>query len=124
MDDVWDMWKELEEPEPVMVRFNSNTLATYFQRQYSKAAWVSGFALSNHAALRGAFAKWKKAGATAEQVTAMIDAYMEKPELRGKNPGWKDFLYQREKLATIVLSTGENTQLTEWERMELEDTDD
>lgn len=124
VSDVWDMWKELEEPEPVVVKFNSNTLATYFQRQFSRAAWSSGFALSNHAALRGAFAKWKKAGATAEQVTAMIDAYMSQPELRGSNPGWKDFLYQREKIAASGLTTGENTQLTEWERLAMEDVDE
>jgi len=121
MSDIWDLWDEPEEPVAPIVKYNSNTLANYFQRQFSQVAWSSGFTGINHAALRGAFAKWKKAGATTEEVTAMIDAYMADPKLRGSNPGWQDFLYHREQIRLSLASTG---PVDEWAVLEEEDIDE
>jgi hypothetical protein len=102
LDSAWDMWAEEKVVEPKPVVFNSNKLAAYFRQQLSQAAWSSGFSSVNHAALVGTFAKWKRAGVTTKEATDMVDAYMSSPELRGKNPGWQDFLYHKEQIAVSL----------------------
>lgn len=94
-DDLWGS----PEPEIPMKSFNSIKMAQYFQERLFDASWSTGFASVDIRALSSQLVKWRNNGATAEDVTAMIDLYMSDNTMRGKVPGWKDFLYRREQLS-------------------------
>jgi len=98
--DIWDdLWGSPDEPEvPIKSSYNSNHLARYFQDKLFAAPWYSGFGMVNLRALAGALAKWKSK-TDSDTVRAMMDRYMEDASLRGKNPGWQDFLYNSERIA-------------------------
>lgn len=102
LDDLWGTSSEVPHKPSV---FNSVKMAQYFQQRFFESEWTSGFASVNVQALSGALAKWKKAGALAEDVTAMIDRYMDDPAVRGKNPGWQDFIYRKEQIAAALAKT-------------------
>lgn len=131
-DFLADLWGSPEPEQPLKSSksnsFNSIKLAQYFQSSLFDSYWATGFAAVNIKALAGQFAQWKKNGATVEEVTAMIDLYMLEPKMRGKNPGWQDFLYRREQLATSLASTGEKTQhtaeLDKWDKLDEEYDDE
>lgn len=126
---LWDdLWGSPEPEVPIKSStFNSVKMAQYFQRCLFDAYWSTGFASVNLKALSGQFAQWKKNGATSDQVTAMIDLYMLEPTMRGKVPGWQDFLSRREQLASYLSNTGEKSQekpLDNWDRREAEYDED
>lgn len=119
---IWDdLWGSPEQEEiPITSSYNSNHLAKYFQDKFFAATWYSGFGMVNLRALAGALAKWKLT-TDADTIRAMIDRYMTDESLRGRNPGWQDFLYNAEKIATSLTSTGEKAQPKDkWDLMEEE----
>lgn len=118
---IWDdLWGSPQPEVPIKSSYNSNELARYFQDRLHEAIWYSGFAMVNLRALAGSLAKWKTT-ADPDTVRAMIDRYMADKSFRGKNPGWQDFLYNAEKIATSLANTGENTQQKDkWDLMEEE----
>jgi len=110
-DDLWGSPKE--EEVPIKSSYNSVVLARYFQDQFIGAEWHSGFGMVNLKALAAQFAKWKSR-ADSDTVKAMIDLYMTDASVRGKNPGWTDFLGHAEMIsAKLKPSTGED----EWTRL-------
>lgn len=116
-NDIWDdLWGSPEEEAPIKSStYNSVKLARYFRDSFSRAKWHSGFGMVNERALAGALAKWKTR-TDHDTVISMIDTYMADETIRGKNPGWQDFLYKAEQIATSLTSTGEKTQpKTMWE---------
>lgn len=99
MDNIWDdLWKKSEPETKKPSSYNSMQLAVYFQERFIAAPWQNGFGLINVRALAGSLAKWKSHAEHAT-VLAMIDRYMDDPEVRGKNPGWQDFLYHAEAIS-------------------------
>lgn len=119
---IWDdLWGSPEKEEvPIKSSYNSIELARYFQESFIGAEWQSGFGMVNIRALAGALAKWKS-HADSATVKSMVDLYMSDAQYRGTNPGWQDFLYHAEQIATSLLNTGENTQPKDkWDLMEEE----
>lgn len=94
-DDLWGSSSK-EETAPKS-SFNAMELAKYFQSEFQNAQWHSGFGLINVRALAGAIAKWKSRS-DADTVRSMINLYMSDASVRGKNPGWTDFLVQAEQI--------------------------
>lgn len=116
-----DLWGSPEPEVPIKSSpFNSIAMARYFQDSLLAAKWYHGFGIVNHAALAGQFARWKRAGVESDTVYDMIDAYMTDYTLRGKAPSWQDFLYQHEKIASSLLSTGGKSQLDKYDVLEAE----
>jgi len=115
---IWDdLWGSPEEPEvPIKASYNSNHLAKYFQDKLFAAAWYSGFGMVNLRALAGALAKWKT-HTDSDTVRTMINCYIAEENFRGKNPGWQDFLYNAERIAT---SLKEVPSKDKWDLMEEE----
>jgi hypothetical protein len=113
--DIWDdLWGSPEEKEiPVKSSYNSIDLAKYFQDKFIGAPWHSGFGMVNVKALAAQFAKWKSRTDSAT-VRAMIDLYMTDASLRGKNPGWTDFLTQAEQINAKLTPT---EKTSEWDDM-------
>lgn len=95
-DDLWGSPKK--EEVPIKSSYNSVKLARYFQDQFIGAPWHSGFGMVNLQALSAQFAKWKSR-TDSDTVKAMIDLYMSDASVRGKNPGWTDFLRQAEQIS-------------------------
>lgn len=95
-DSPWDIWKdEKEEVTPPPPSYNPMKLAMYFQDKFIGAEWHAGFGMVNIKALAAQFSKWKSRADSAT-VKAMIDLYMTDESVRGRNPGWTDFLGQAE----------------------------
>lgn len=94
-DDLWGSPKK--EEVPAKSSFNARELAKYFQDQFIGAEWHSGFGMVNVQALSSHIAKWKSRSDSAT-VRAMIDLYMTDASMRGKNPGWQDFLGHAEQI--------------------------
>lgn len=113
---IWDdLWGSPEEEAPIKPStYNSVKLARYFRHAITQAPWHRGFAMVNERALAGALAQWKSK-TNHDTVLSMMDAYMADETLRGKNPGWQDFLYRAEQIASSLTSTGEKTQKSVWE---------
>lgn len=117
--DIWDsIWGDSFEEIVPVVSYNSIELARYFQDKFIGAPWNRGFGVVNVKALAGGIAKWKTRHDHAT-VTALIDKYMEPDTVRGKNPGWSDFLYRAEQLAAGLPSTGEKSK-DKWDLLEEE----
>lgn len=119
-DSPWDIWRdEKEEVAPPPPSFNARELARYFQDQFIGAPWHSGFGMINVQALSGAIAKWKSRADSAT-VKAMIDLYMTDASVRGKNPGWTDFLGHAEqinaKLTAKPVKDKWDLEQEEWEQ--------
>jgi hypothetical protein len=93
-DDLWGSPKEEEVPSK---SFNSMTLAKYFRDGLMKASWYKGFGMVNMLALAKNIKAWKDQGE--ERIKLLIDTYLTDESLRGKNPGWQDFLYNAERIA-------------------------
>lgn len=110
-DDLWGSPKELE--VPIKPSYNSVELAKYFQDKFIGAEWHSGFGMVNIQALAAQFAKWKSRTDSAT-VRAMIDLYMTDATMRGKNPGWTDFLGHAEQISAKLKP--QSTE-DEWERL-------
>lgn len=115
-DSVWDMWKDEKEEVTPPPSFNARELAKYFQDQFIGAPWHSGFGMINVQALSGAIAKWKSR-TDSDTVKAMIDLYMTDASVRGKNPGWTDFLAHAEQINAKL--TAKPTK-SEWDLIEEE----
>lgn len=119
--DIWDdLWGSPKQEEiPVKSSFNSVELAKYFQDKFIGAEWHSGFGMVNLKALAAQFAKWRSRTDSAT-VRAMIDLYMTDASVRGKNPGWTDFLGHAEqinaKLAVKPVKDKWDLIEEEWER--------
>ena len=119
--DIWDdLWGSPKEEEiPIKSSYNSIELAKYFQDKFIEAKWHSGFGMVNMKALAAQFAKWKSRADSAT-VKAMIDLYMTDESLRGKNPGWTDFLGHAEQInAKLTAKPAKNEWdliQEEWER--------
>lgn len=95
---IWDdLWGSPKEEVPIKSSYNSVTLAKYFQDKFIGAEWHAGFGMVNLQALAAQLAKWKPRTDSAT-VKAMIDLYMTDASLRGKNPGWTDFIRQAEQI--------------------------
>jgi hypothetical protein len=99
--EIWDdLWGSPNKKEvPIKSSFNSVALAKYFQDKFIGAKWHSGFGMVNIQALAAQFAKWKSR-TDSDTVRAMIDLYMTDASVRGKNPGWTDFLGHAEQINT------------------------
>lgn len=113
--DIWDdLWGSPKEKEvPVKSSYNSIELAKYFQDKFIGAEWHSGFGMVNIQALAAQFAKWKSR-TDSDTVKAMVDLYMTDATVRGKNPGWTDFLGHAEQInAKLKPQSTED----EWERL-------
>lgn len=113
--DIWDdLWGSSEEKKvPTKPSYNSIELAKYFQDKFIGAEWHSGFGMVNIQALAAQFAKWKSR-TDSDTVKAMIDLYMTDATVRGKNPGWTDFLGHAEQInAKLKPQSTED----EWERL-------
>lgn len=113
--DIWDdLWGSSEEKKvPAKPSYNSIELAKYFQDKFIGAEWHSGFGMVNIQALAAQFAKWKSR-TDSDTVKAMIDLYMTDATVRGKNPGWTDFLGHAEQInAKLKPQSTED----EWERL-------
>jgi hypothetical protein len=116
-----DLWGSSEEEVPIKSSFNSNVLAKYFQQKLLSSSWYTGFGIVNQRALAGQFAKWKKNNTEYATVVAMIDLYMSDYTMRGNVPGWQDFVYKRDKLASSISNTGEKSQsLDKWDALDAE----
>lgn len=113
-DDLWGSPKK--EETPIKSSYNSVELAKYFQDKFIGATWHSGFGMVNIQALAAQFAKWKSR-TDAATVIAMIDCYMADATVRGKNPGWPDFLMHAEEINKKLNPV---TQKSEWERIQEE----
>jgi len=113
--DIWDdLWGSPKESEvPIKPSYNSVELAKYFQDKFIGAEWHSGFGMVNIQALAAQFAKWKSRTDSAT-VRAMIDLYMTDATMRGKNPGWTDFLGHAEQISAKLKP--QSTE-DEWERL-------
>jgi hypothetical protein len=115
---VSDLYKELwgspEEEIPV-VSFSGMALAKYFKMKLDRAIW-SGFGMVNLTALAAQFNRWK-GKVDSDTIKSCIDLYMDDPELRGKNPGWQDFLYRLEQ---IHAKLNEVTPQDKWAALEKE----
>lgn len=109
-----ELWGSSEEEDPV-VPFNGMTLAKYFKQRLERSMW-SGFAMVNLTALAAQFNRWK-GKVDPDTIKACIDLYMDDPELRGKNPGWQDFLYRLEQ---IHAKLGAVPTEDKWARLERE----
>lgn len=119
-----EVWKEFggtskEKEVPPKPSYNSIELAKYFQDKFIGAEWHSGFGMVNVQILSAQFAKWKSR-TDAATVRAMIDLYMTDVTMRGKNPGWKDFLAHAEqinaKLTLKPVKSEWDIIREEWER--------
>lgn len=96
MSDLYkELWGSSEEEVPV-VSFSGMNLAKYFKKQFDRAEW-SGFAMVNLVALAAQLNRWK-GKVDEDKIQKCIDLYMSDASLRGKNPGWKDFLYRLEQI--------------------------
>ncbi len=104
-----DLWGDSDEGSPSVVQWNATKVARYFDRSLRKAEWSNGFAMTNIIALATQLTKWRTVGKTEEEVTALIDFYMSNKQARGKNPGWKDFLYRAEEISDM-LPTSDNEE--------------
>lgn len=116
--DLWDdLWGPSEEEKKVPIKpsYNSIELAKYFQDQFIGAKWHAGFGMVNVQVLSAQFAKWKTR-TDAATVRAMIDLYMTDATMRGKNPGWKDFLGHAEQINAKLKPQSADTE-TEWDRL-------
>jgi hypothetical protein len=118
MDDLWGTSKSAE--IPIKPSFNARELAKYFQDQFIGAEWHSGFGMVNVQALSGAIAKWKSRTDSAT-VRAMIDLYMSDASVRGKNPGWTDFLSHAEAINVKLTAKPEEDEWTRLARIEEEE---
>lgn len=115
MDDLYkELWGSSEEEAPT-VSFNAMSLARHFKKQFDLALW-SGFGMVNLTALAAQFNRWK-GKVDQETIKSCIDLYMNDPELRGKNPGWQDFLYRLEQ---IHAKLGAVPTEDKWARIERE----
>ena len=112
---IWDdLWGSPNEEEiPIKSSYNAVKLARYFQDQFIGAPWHSGFGMVNIKALAAQLAKWKSRTDSAT-VRAMIDLYMTDATMRGKNPGWTDFLGHAEQISAKLKP--QSTE-DEWERL-------
>lgn len=121
-----DLWGPSEQEEPLKSStFNSVKLAKYFQDKLISSYWYRGFGIVNLRALSGQLAQWKRANVSAEMVHNMIDLYMSDYTMRGKVPGWQDFVYQRDKLATTLSNTGDKSQAVDkWDQREADYDED
>jgi hypothetical protein len=113
-----DLWDDSEKEEIVpQSSFNSMKLAEYFRKLFQAAPW-SGFAVVNIRTMAGAIKHWKDKTDSATMMS-MMDLYMQDASLRGKNPGWQDFLYRAEqinaKLAPVVVEDKWARYEREWE---------
>jgi len=113
-DDLWGSSKE--EEIPTKSSYNSVELAKYFQNKFIGASWHSGFGMVNIQALSAQFAKWKSHTDSAT-VRTMIDLYMKDSSLRGKTPGWSDFLSHAEQISARLNPA---TVKSEWDLIEEE----
>lgn len=96
MDDLYkELWGSSEEAVPV-VPFSGMKLAKYFKKEFDRATW-SAFGMTNLTALAAQFNRWKD---KTDESTIMkcVDLYVSDASLRGKVPGWKDFLYRLEQI--------------------------
>lgn len=107
-DDVWAMWQDEDTSSPAIgfggrekVAWDAKKVAKHFEQRLFDAKWHKGFVMVNVEALASQLRKWRDAGKTEEEVRSLIDTYMTVPEARGSNPGWKDFLYRAEKIASL-----------------------
>ena len=119
-DEAWnDIWGDSDKEITPMSSYNSMKLAQYFRNKFQAASWNQGFGVTNMKALAGAFAQWK-GKQEAVTVMAMVDKYMADPSLRGKNPGWSDFIFRAEQIAASLSSVPVKDKWTlmeeEWER--------
>jgi hypothetical protein len=111
---IWDDWGSPESELPLKSSgYNSVNMAHYFQQCLAKATWYRGFGIVNTQALSGSFAKWKKTGLTSDTLLDMIHSYMDTAKLRGSAPGWKDFIYQRDKLLEYVTKPAPSIDMVE-----------
>ncbi|MEV4454377.1 hypothetical protein [Microbispora sp. NPDC049633] len=98
-------------------------LADHFARRMVELGELQGLDVSNRAALAATFNRWKKAGATPDQIRHMIEAYASNSKLR--SPGavpWMDFLGKRARLLAeaqrridLERSRPENFRPEDWE---------
>lgn len=103
-------WDDLEtEEETPTEPFNSKELAKYFVDRVKTAPFNNGFAVTNMLALQAQIKKWQGTH-TPDTIRRVIDAYFDDKTNRGKNPGWRDFLLQADRIAGKVLSPGGKTQ--------------
>lgn len=84
------------------VAWDTKKMATYFERSLSKAKWYKGFIFVNKMAMASQFSLWRNSGKTEADIKSLIDLYMKEDTPRGKVPGWRDFLYRAEQLASSV----------------------
>ena len=116
-DDLWGSPKE--EEVPIKSSYNSVALAKYFQDKFIGAPWHAGFGMVNIQALAAQLAKWKSR-TDSDTVRAMMDLYMEDSSLRGKNPGWTDFIRQAEQISArlnpIAVKSEWDLIEEEWEK--------
>jgi hypothetical protein len=116
-DDLWGSPKK--EEVPIKSSYNSVMLAKYFQDKFIGAPWHAGFGVVNLQALAAQFAKWKSRTDSAT-VRAMIDLYMQDSSLRGKNPGWTDFIRQAAQISSRLNPIAAKSEWDlieeEWER--------
>lgn len=105
---------------PIKSSYNSIELAKYFQDQFIGAEWHSGFGMVNIQALAAQFAKWKSRTDSAT-VRSMIDLYMTDATLRGKNPGWTDFLGHAEQINAKLKPQSDEDEWTRLARLEEEE---
>lgn len=115
--DVYDELWGAEEASPSP--FNANELARYFRDALQKADWHSGFATVNVLALASQIKRWSKTHEP-DTVKTVIDAYMSDGQWRGKNPGWRDFLVQADRIATSLLKPEQKKQEDKWDLLEKE----
>lgn len=117
-DDLWGSPKEEEVPSK---SFNSVTLAKYFREEMLKSKWYKGFGMVNILALAKAIKAWQDQGE--DRVKQLIDKYLTDDTVRGRNPGWQDFLYNAEKVAEALdrmpsvkdySGTNTDTEYEEW----------
>jgi hypothetical protein len=111
-----DLWDDSDKEEIVpQSSFNSMKLAEYFRKRFQAAAW-SGFGVVNSRAMAGSLTNWKDK-TDSDTMMSMMDLYMKDASLRGKNPGWQDFLYRAEqinaKLHPVLVED-------EWDKIERE----
>jgi hypothetical protein len=117
-DDLWGSPKK--EEVPIKSSYNSIELAKYFQDKFIGAEWHSGFGMVNIQALAAQFAKWKSRTDSAT-VRSMIDLYMTDAAMRGKNPGWQDFLGHAEQISAKLKPQSKEDEWTRLARLEEEE---
>lgn len=114
--EVWDdLWGDSKEEEIApKSSFNSIELATYFRKIFQAAKW-SGFGVVNICTFAAALTHWKTKTDSAT-MRSMMDLYVTDASLRGKNPGWQDFLYRAEQISAKLTVIEPEDKWAKYER--------